>query len=181
MRLVAVAAAALALLAAPLHAQDAHASPEALVMEGHRLVATKDWAALAALVERPALERVKHTFVRMLTMDPDAQVLAMFDVADLDAFRALAPIDVMTAVYNVALADMETMELRSTEILGVVHEAPDQAHVVVRQDAGIHGMFVSSVEMLSARRYEDGWWFQLNSDLEGFLIGIESQLPPEDE
>ena len=170
------AVAALTLVAAPLQAQGPHSSPEALALEAHRLVALRDWNALAGLVERPALDRAKTTFTRVLELDPDPQVLALFGVTDLDSFRELAPHDVMTAIYRASAANLETMELISTDVLGVVYEGDDQAHVVLRQIASIHGVTASSAELSSMRRYEDGWWFQLNTDLEGMLLGIESQL-----
>ncbi len=168
-------------LAAPLAAQDVQATPQALARRVSEITSQHDWAALAQLIEPAQLERVQQTFGRLLELEADPQGFAIFGVSDMAAYNALSPRQVMTSFLAIAEQQqgLAEMEFPIATQLGVVHEAPDQAHVVIRQQVRIGDLDVSAPDLISMRRSDGRWWLQMGPELEGMLVGIESQLPPE--
>ena len=174
-----LAAALLLAVPVPLFAQSA--SPEALAASVNQAVSTRDWDTFVGLIDRPDLERVREVFVRVLELAPDPQLLELFDVQDLDAFRALDARDVMLAFIGIARVtqQLEGVQFNDTRVVGVVYEAPDLAHAVVRQSmqlTDLGGRELSATDIVSMRRRDDGWYMLMGPELEGMLIGIEAGI-----
>ena len=119
----------------------------------------------------------------------------VFRVKSLDEFDALAASEVVGRFMQVRYRAPRELDASSREeqsFIGVVHESPDVAHVVVRvtvhfaeevaEEAAAFGFFAEAsrswVDVLTLRRNSMGWRSQLNGGLitsggGGFSIGYD--------
>lgn len=156
--------------------QDVLATPELLARDVSRLALEQNWDELAALMDPVALARLHTTIGRMLEIEPDPSMLDAFGVADVSGFFDLDPRNVMATLLSMSDGALGMMEWLGTDVLGIVREG-DLAHLVVRQDYSFDDVPISTVDLISLRMDGDRWWLQLSPELEGMLIGFESQLP----
>lgn len=175
-RHVLAAAAALLLAAAPLAAQEA--SPEALAARALAVTSALDFEALTRLIHPAELDRVQHVFAELLEMDPDPNILAVFDVASVAEFRKLPPHDVMLAFLEMSEVqqNLRSVQILDGRVLGIVREGADDAHAVVRQTIRMLNFEISAPDIISMRRGPDGWWLLMGPELEGMLVGIEASM-----
>ncbi|HUF13854.1 MAG TPA: hypothetical protein VMN78_12190 [Longimicrobiales bacterium] len=163
--------------ATPLSAQEVRSSPELLAVEVARQAGQQNWEAVANLTDPVELERLRATFGRLLQLDPDPASLQLFGVADVAGFLALDPRSILTTFLRIGSADAFGVEFVASTLLGVVREEPDMAHAVLRQDLRFEGRALSTAELISMRRGRDGWWARTGPEMQGMLLGMESQFP----
>lgn len=163
--------------ATPLHAQDVRSSPELLAGEFARQSGRQNWEAVANLTDPVELARLRATFGRVLQLRPDPTSLQAFGVADAAGFMALEPRSILITMLRIGGPAGIDVEHVASTVLGVVMEGTERAHAVVRQEIKFAGHMLSTAELISMRRAPEGWWAGLGPEMEGMLLGMESQLP----
>ena len=192
-------------------------SPIEVASAAYAAIRNRDWPSFVALVDPSAAEdfkREQRGFAAMslhvaqmpgetpapadasepMSGSDSSLLRPVFRVKSLDEFDALAASEVVGRFMQVRYRAPRELDASSREeqsFIGVVHESPDVAHVVVRvtvhfakevaQEATAFGFFAASrswVDVLTLRRRSTGWRAHLNGGLitsggGGFSIGYD--------
>lgn len=62
------------------------------------------------------------------------------------------------------------------QIIGVLPESPDLAHVVSRNSVTVQGVTVEKMEVLSMKKQGDGWKLLMSGEFKGYASKLKSSL-----
>ena len=180
MRLIALIT-TISLVAAPAAAQTPNDSPEAAAQRYVNAMQTRQWAAMADLMHPEALAKFRAMFSPIVRSRKAAAVREQLfggatpqhlDSLSDGAFYALMLGLIMQS--SPELQDM--MDSARTEILGHVSEGPDLSHVVYRLRLPVGPITVAKPDVITFKRYRNGWSALLRADLEIMAAALQQRF-----
>lgn len=172
---------ALGLIAAPLAAQAAPDSPEAVAQRYVAAMRGRDWKAMAALMHPQALAKFR-SMVGAAMHDTDAAPIReqLFSGATPAQLDSMTDVDFYARFIAAAMgADPELqtmMDSAHVNILGHVAETPEITHVVFTMRLAIGPVSVSKPDVLTLRRQGSKWLALLRADMEIMAAALEQRF-----
>jgi len=153
-----------AFLTAPLVAQasrsEAAATPEEAAGHFIRSLRGVRWADAARFLDPEPLDDFRAVVTMITEVDASGAFLEYLTGTDATAYARLTSAEVFARALTALTDDMpgltHSLYDRDDEILGVVEEGPDTAHVVYRTLARVSGA-VPELKVMQLRRGPDGW------------------------
>jgi hypothetical protein len=180
MRLLALLT-ALTLVTPPAVAQFPPDSPEAVAERYVYAMRTRKWSVMAELMHPEALAKFRTMLGPVVHSPRGAPVRAeLFGGATVAHLDSLTDAQFYTLVITASMqADPDLqgmMDSARVEILGHVAEAPDISHVVFRLRLPMGSIAVAKPDVITFRRYRNGWLALLRADLEIMAAALQQRF-----
>lgn len=147
-------------------------APEAVAKRAAEATARADWKAFAELMHPAALTDFRRMFREIVALDGSEELRkSFFGVETVAEFDALTDSGTFEALMKGLAANVpgvaEALGSMSMEVVGVLPEGEELAHVVYRTGASIENLTMSKTAVMTLRRHEGQWRMLLNGAIEG--------------
>lgn len=165
-----IAALLLLCCAAALSAQSE--APDAVAKRAAEATSRADWKAFAELMHPAALADFRRMFREIVALEGAAELRkTFFGIETVAEFDALTDAGTFEALMKGLAANVpgvaEALGSLSMEVVGVLPEGEELAHVVYRTGASIENLTMSKTAVMTLRRHDGQWRMLLNGAIEG--------------
>jgi hypothetical protein len=160
------------------NAQAPAASPEALVRAYMADVRKDGMIVVSRYIHPDELARFKDMLMPWVRKDASQKnevIPGLFGAeATLASVEAMPPSQFMDAFMRLAGEQLKELTFGDIEIVGTVREK-DLSHVVTRVAAGIKGVQIRKLTVVTAKPMGEEWKLLLSGELEGMAAAISAQ------
>jgi len=147
-------------------------APDAVARRAAEATARADWKAFAELMHPAALADFRRMFREIVAIDGAAELRkSFFGIETLAEYDALTDAGTFEALMKGLAANVpgmaEALGSLSMEVVGVLPEGEELAHVVYRTGASIEDLTISKTAVMTLRRHDGQWRMLLNGAIEG--------------
>ncbi len=171
----------------PASAQETAAAappgPEAVTRAFLDTLETEGMGATGRFFDPAALAEIKTAFMGLLELEAakgEGELRGLLFAGDpsWEQIQAIPATDFYQAVMRFIEVQMGQADahVAGGKVLGTVMEGEDLAHVVTRVQVGIGGEGVSSLDVVSLRRTEEGWALLLKGEMQQMVQAIRAQV-----
>lgn len=165
------------------------AAPDSLAAEFQTAIRVAAYSAAARRMHPEALERIRQRIDILVEADTTGKVIeAIFGSISEAEYHEFSSADVFVAVLEAMNRHIRGVlyfiVIEDIEMIGVVEEPPDLAHVVYRSSPQLSGA-VPEVRVMTLKRTDEGWRVLKSPELEtireaarGFIMRQEPPRPP---
>jgi hypothetical protein len=147
-------------------------APDAVARRAAEATARADWKAFAELMHPAALADFRRMFREIVAIDGAAELRkSFFGIDTLAEYDALTDAGTFEALMKGLATNVpgmaEALGSLSMEVVGVLPEGEELAHVVYRTGASIENLTISKTAVMTLRRHDGQWRMLLNGAIEG--------------
>lgn len=164
--------AALLMIACAAVASAQTEAPEAVARRAADATGKADWKAFAELMHPAALAEFRRMFREIVALEGTDELRRTFfgvgSVAEFDALTDAGTFEALMKGLSTNVPGMaEAISSLSMEIVGVLPEGEEIAHVVYRSSAATRELTFSKTAVMTLRRHDGQWRMLLNGAIEG--------------
>lgn len=166
--------------AAPLAAQTAPETPEAVAQRYVDAMRRHDWAAMAQLMHPQAVAKFRTMMGALMRSQKAGRFREQFfgdsSAAQLDS---LSDRDFYARFLEAAMSEAELQEIvdsAQVTILGHVNESPEIVHVVFSMRLPVGPISVVKPDVITLRREGTGWLALLRADIEIMAAALQQRF-----
>lgn len=173
----ALAAALFLLAAATPSAARGDETPEQFARKVADATKAADFKTFATLLHPEALADLKKLLREFTVEEPTREIAKMFfGVSTPEEMDKLSGAEVferfMTTISGQVPNFAEALKSSEIQVLGHIDEKPDLAHVVTRNTAQVGDLKMTKMEVITLRKYGNGWRALLAANIEGVVAQI---------
>lgn len=147
-------------------------TPDAVAKRAADATGRADWKAFAELMHPAALADFRRMFREVVALEGAAELRKSFfgveTLAEFDALTDAGTFEVLMKGLATNVPGMaEALGSLSMEIVGVLPEGEELAHVVYRSGASFDDLTISKTAVMTLRRHDGQWRMLLNGAIEG--------------
>jgi hypothetical protein len=147
-------------------------APDAVAKRAAEATARADWKAFAELMHPAALADFRRMFREIVALEGAAELRKSFfgieTLAEFDAYTDAGTFEALMKGLATNVPGMaEALGSLSMEVVGVLPEGEELAHVVYRTGASIESLTISKTAVMTLRRHDGQWRMLLNGAIEG--------------
>jgi hypothetical protein len=147
-------------------------APDAVARRAADATSRADWKAFAELMHPAALADFRRMFREIVALEGAAELRkSFFGIESVAEFDALTDAGTFEALMKGLAANVpgvaEALGSMSMEVVGVLSEGDELAHVVYRTGASIENLTISKTAVMTLRRHDGQWRMLLNGAIEG--------------
>ena len=155
-------------------------TPEALALDYYERFEAQDWGSIAEFYHEDALSDLREMLQPLFASIEDPRALAQLFGPGVDAgtIQLMNDEEFFTLVFGGLISRMlQQVELGAFEVVGRVEEGEDLLHLVTRQTAVTQGIEITSVEVITMRRSDEGdFKLALSGEIRGMAELLRTRM-----